>query len=73
MKQIVKFWRKLPTKKQPSGKGFDFVKDATEDVLTKANLAFFSYVASFLEPFLTKYQTSKPMLLYLYTDMAKLF
>ena len=73
MKQIVKFWRKLPTKKQPSGKSFDFVKDATEDVLTKAKLAFFSYVASLLEPFLTKYQTSKPMIPYLYTDMAKMY
>ena len=71
--KIFQFWSTLPKKKQPSGKSFESVKSAVEDDLTTAKLSFFSYVASILEPFLTRYQTSKPMIPYLYTDLAEIY
>ena len=63
----------LTKKKQPSGKSFDAVKSAVEDPLTTAKLSFFSYIASILQPFLTKYQTQKPMIPYLYGDLSKVY
>ena len=71
--KIFQFWRTLPKKKQPSGKSYEAVKTAVEDPLTSAKLSFFSYVASILQPFLAKYQTSKPMIPYLYIDLAKIY
>ena len=38
-----------------------------------AKLSFFSYVASLLEPFLTKYQANCPMVPYLYKNLTALF
>ena len=73
MVKIVDFWLGLPKNKQPSGKSWNFVLDATKDVLTRAKLGFFSYVASILEPFLTKFQTAKPMVPYLYEDMSDVY
>ena len=73
MVKIVNFWLGLTKKKQPSGKSFDFVNDATKDVLTRSKLAFFSYVANILQPFLKKFQTAKPMLPYLYEDMSDIY
>lgn len=71
---IKKFWLSLPKRKQPSsGKSFDCVKNAIEDPLIRPKLCFFSYVASIMEPFLTKYQTSKHMLPYLYFDLSRVY
>ena len=71
--KIVKFWLSLTKKKQPSGKSFDAVKSAVEDPLTTAKLSFFSYIASILQSFLTKYRTQKPMIPYLYGDLSKVY
>ncbi|KAK5648365.1 hypothetical protein RI129_003257 [Pyrocoelia pectoralis] len=45
------------------------VKNACADGLIKCKLAFFSTIATNMEPFLTKYQTSNPMAPFIYTDM----
>ena len=71
--KIVKFWLGLPKRKQPSGKSFDAVNLAVKDPLTTAKLSFFSYIASILQPFLTKYQTQKPMIPCLYGDLTKIY
>ena len=70
--KIVNFWLSLPKSKRPSSKSFESVKTAVEDPLTTAKLSFFSYFASLFQPFLKKYQTSKPMVPYLYQDLIQL-
>ena len=73
MQKVFQFWLSLPKRQQPSGRSFETVRLAIEDPLMTAKLSFFSYVASLLEPFLTKYQTNCPMVPYLYTDLTALF
>jgi len=46
------------------------LKQAVFDPLTTVKMAFFSSVATELEPFLRKYQTSAPMAVFLYDDIG---
>lgn len=57
------------TKRLPNNITCTNVKRACEDTLTLPKLAFFSTVASVLEPFLNKYQTAEPMVPFLYGDV----
>ena len=41
-------------------------------MFTAAKLNFFSYIATFFQPFLTLYQTDNPMVPFLYDDLTKL-
>ena len=70
--KIVNFWLSLSKSKRPSSKSFESIKTAVENPLTTAKLSFFSYFASLFQPFLKKYQTSKPMVPYLYQDLIQL-
>ena len=45
-------------------KSIDNIKAALSDVLTEAKLHFFRFVAGKLDPFLAKYQTEKPMIIF---------
>lgn len=67
--KLAKHWDKLPKYKQPSSKSYLNVKSAVDDVLTKVKLKFFCFVAGILKPFLTKYQSDRPMVPYLYKDI----
>ena len=44
----------------------------TDDFIV-AKLKFFSYMCSLVEPYLTKYQTKKPMVPFMYNDLKRLF
>lgn len=48
------------------------IKNACNDKLIKAKLAFFSTIALSLEPFLRKYQTAQPMAPFIYSDLEQL-
>ena len=72
MVKITYFWLSLPKSKQPSTKSFENFKTAVNDPLTPVKLNFFSYFASIFQPFLMKYQTDKPMIPYLHSDIVKL-
>ena len=71
IKKVDDFWQKLPNCKQPKSKSYDNLHDAVIDLLTSAKLNFFSYVATFFQPFLTLYQTDNPMVPFLYDDLMK--
>ena len=45
------------------------IKELCSDPLAPAKIAFFASVAAALEPFLTKYQTSAPLMPFLYDDL----
>jgi len=55
-------------KKLPGSITCKNVVNACEDPLSLAKLAFFSSVAAMFEPFLRKYQTAQPMIVFLYDD-----
>ena len=72
MVKIVSFWVGLPKAKRLSSKSYEDVKKAVDDSLTLVKLSFFSFFASLFQPFLLKYQNTKPMLPYLYLHLVAL-
>ena len=50
---------------RPKNKSYDVVKECPKDPCFVTKLDFFKCIANQLHPFLAKYQTSKPMLLFL--------
>lgn len=66
---LKKFFK---TSKLPATYSIEKVKDCLRDPLLLAKLNFFLTVASSLEPFLRKFQTSKPMLPFLHNELEDL-
>lgn len=54
----------------PGNKSFQVIKEAVDDKLILAKPHFFKCIASHLEPFLANYQTDKPMVCFLATDLS---
>ena len=48
------------------------VQSASKDTLILAKLHFFTYIVGTLKPFLTQYQSTKPMISFLYDDLYQL-
>ena len=61
--------RRIPN---PGNKSFQVIKEAVDDKLILAKLHFFKCIASELQPFLANYQTDKPMVCFLATDLSTL-
>lgn len=53
----------------PKTKTFGIVKESCSDVLIEAKLAFYRFVGKKIKPFLTLYQTDKPMMPFLAGDL----
>ena len=70
--KIFEYWLRLPKSKQPKSKSFEAVKDAIDDVLYPAKLSFVSHFAGLIQPFLTCYQSDKPMIPFLHDDIFNL-
>ena len=56
----------MPKSKRPSSKSYFNVQESLDDELIIAKLQFFVYVAGIVEPFLTAFQSDKPMIPYFY-------
>ncbi|ELU13766.1 hypothetical protein CAPTEDRAFT_209160 [Capitella teleta] len=52
---------------------FQTLNEAVKDPLTFPRLHFFPSVASAFTPFLTRYQTDRPLIMFLYADLKALF
>ena len=70
--KIVGYWEKLPASSMPSSKSYLAVKKGIEGELLVWKLSLFIYIASLLQPYLTKYQTDDLMLLILVKDLERL-
>lgn len=55
---------------RPKNKSYEIVKECLKDPCFVAKLHFFKCIANQLQPFLAKYQTSKPMLPFLSDDLC---
>ena len=70
--KIVNHWSKLAPSKQPKCKSYEVLKGAVKDPLLVAKLNFFSFLAGHLLPYLTSYQSQKPMIPFLHSDLQQL-
>ena len=72
IKKVVEKWEKLTPSKKPKGKNYQTVLAAIKDNLITVKLNNFSFIASILQPFLTKYQTDDPLVPFMYDDVSSL-
>ena len=70
--KIVNHWSKLAPSKQPKCKSYEVLKGAVKDPLIVAKLNFFSFLAGHLLPYLTSYQSQKPMISFLHSNLQQL-
>ena len=57
---------------KPSTRAFDVIREATRDPLTEVKLNAFLSITKMVTPFLTLYQTDRPMVPFLASDLHKL-
>ena len=70
--KMVQYWKKLPGYKQPPGQDFITISNAIkDDVLIVVKLKFFSFIASILVPYLTRYQENSPSIPFMHDDIQK--
>ena len=70
--KIVNHWSKLAQSKQPKCKSYEVLKGAVKNPLVVAKVNFFSFLAGHLLPYLTSYQSQKPMIPFLHSDLQQL-
>ena len=70
--KIVNHWSSLPPSKQPKCKSYEVLKNAVKDTSAVAKFNFFSFLAGRLLPYLTRYQSQKPMIPFLHDDIQQL-
>ena len=70
--KIVNHWSKLAPSKQPKCKSYEVLKGAVKDPLVVAKLNFFSFLAGHFLPYLTSYQSQKPMIPFLHSDLQQM-
>ena len=68
----MKYWEILPKAKQPSSKSYMNVKMVVVDDLIPAKFKFFCFIAEISKIFLTKYQTDKSVVPYLYHEIVRI-
>ena len=66
IKQLYKFLDSLPKSKRSKCKSYFALGNALKHNLIFAKLSFFAFVVDLVEPFLTKYQTDKPMVFHVF-------
>ena len=66
IKKVYTFWESMPKSKRPSSKSYFDFQESLDDELIIAKLQFFVFVAGIVEPFLTAFQSDKPMIPYFY-------
>ena len=72
IKQLYRFWDSLPKSKCQKCKSYFTLGNALKDNLIVPKLQFFVSVVNLVEPFLTKYQTDKPMVPFMNYDIKKI-
>ena len=69
VQKYIKEVLKRSKSKQPTSAFFATIAKATKDVLLPAKLQVFVYISKVLKPFLVKYQTDEPMIIFLAEDL----
>ena len=69
VKHLFASWDKLLNSKRPSLKSYETVKKAIGDLFIVSKLHIFTHVSGLVEPFLTLFQTDKPMIPFIYLSL----
>ena len=62
LKKLIKFLESLLKSERPCCKSYNHLTNAVSDILMPAKLQVFCFIAGIMQPFLTKYQSDKPIL-----------
>ena len=73
VEKYIQHVSKEPKSKQPTSASFSTIEKATKDVLVPAKLQVFVYIAKVLKPFLVKYKTDEPMIMFLAEDLQSMY
>ena len=69
---MIKFLESLSKSKRPSCKSYSHLTNAVSDVMITPKLQFFCFLSGIMQLLLTKYQSDKTMISYLYSVILKL-
>ena len=69
VEKYIKHLVKEPKSKQPTSASYITIQNACKDPLVPAKLQVFVYISKVLKPFLVKYQTDEPMIMFLAGDL----
>ena len=72
IEKYIKHLLMQPKSKQPMSASYSTIKEASKDVLVPAKLQVFLYISKVLKPFLVKYQTDEPMVMFLSEDLYEM-
>ena len=67
--KVIRHWLSLAKSKRPQNKSFNVLVKHHTDPLMLIKLHFFKFIASILSPFLRRFQTPKPMIPFLSTEL----
>ena len=70
IKKNLQVWQSGPKSKFPDSRYYRIVRDAAADDLVLVKMQFFSYVASLMQPFLTLYQNTQPIVAFMHEDIS---
>ena len=69
IEKYIKHLLKEPKSKQPKSASYSTIQKPYKDVLVPAKLQVFVFISKVLKPFLVKYQTDEPMIMFLAEDL----
>ena len=71
-KAVIKYWEGLCKSKRPSDKSYESLVQHYKDPLIPSKLQFFAVIASIFKPFLTTFQTDRPIVPFLFNELEKI-
>lgn len=69
---VEQYVKKVESKEltKPTNKSYQVLSAAVKDKLVRVKLEFFCSIANILQPFLSNFQTDRPMVPFLVTDLT---
>ena len=72
MKNVVKYWEGLCKSSRPKNKSYETLVDHYTDPLVPAKLQFFAFIASIFKGYLVTFQTDKPMVPFMCSELENI-
>ena len=71
-KAVIVYWEGLSKSKRPKNKSYEVLVNNYHDPLIPAKLQFFAFIASIFKPYLTIFQTDRPMVPFMSNELEKI-
>ena len=71
-KAVIMYWEGLSKSKRPKNKSYEVLIDNYHDPLIPAKLHFFAFIASIFKPYLTIFQTDRPIVPFMSNEQEKI-